>query len=470
MNVQQLVIRSKEDVISFVNTNPTEKRGMLLIFVALGGIFIDAYDFTSLSTGSAQIAKLYHLSSFALGFATSMMALGALVGALVGGRISDKVGRNKMFLLDLILLVIAALGAGLAPNYAVFLVFRFLMGAGVGIDMPVALSFITEFSSSKTKSRNVNMWQGFWYIATVGSAIISFILFYIGVGNELWRWMVAFGGVFALIILILRYVYMNESPMWAAENLPLKDVAKILERTYAISVQIEARDSETRNQKQQIPASILFSKHYRGRSILSMMIAGTQALQYYAIGFYIPVISTYIFGKGMVHSLTGTLIFNLFGILGGFGGAYLSSRYGTRKLAIWGYVACALSLLFAGFTNGNIPAMLGVIPIAVFILGQSIGPGAQGKTMAALSYPTSMRALGTGGAEAASRVGSILGFFFFPVLLSSTGLSVTLVALTLCPVIGWVACLLIRWEPNGKDVEHDLVQVTSQTISQQLSH
>ncbi|GMA65053.1 MFS transporter [Alicyclobacillus fastidiosus] len=151
MSGRQLTIRSKEDVISFVNTNPLQKRGMLLIFVALGGIFIDAYDFTSLSTGSAEITQLYHLSSFALGFATSMMALGALIGALVGGRITDKGGRNTMFLLDLILLVISALGAAFAPNYAVFLVFRFLMGAGVGIDMPVALSFISEFSNTKTE-------------------------------------------------------------------------------------------------------------------------------------------------------------------------------------------------------------------------------------------------------------------------------------------------------------------------------
>uniref|UniRef100_UPI001A8FD641 MFS transporter n=1 Tax=Alicyclobacillus suci TaxID=2816080 RepID=UPI001A8FD641 len=338
-----------------------------------------------------------------------------------------------------------------------FLIFRFLMGAGVGIDMPVALSFISEFSNVKTKSRNVNLWQGFWYIATVSSALLAFIFFYAGVGNQLWRWCVGFGGVFALVVLVMRYFYMNESPMWAAENLPLADTAKILERTYKISVRIEGDGDTVPIRNPRIPASILFSNKYRGRSILAMTISGTQAMQYFAIGFYIPVISTYIFGTGMVHSLLGTLIFNLFGIIGGFGGAYLSSRFGTRKLAIWGYVVAGLSLLFAGLTNGNIPALLGVIPIAIFIFSHSVGPGAQGKTMAALSYPTSIRALGTGGAEAASRVGSIIGFFFFPILLSAAGLSVTLIALTACPLVGWLACIAIRWEPNGQDIEHEVV-------------
>jgi len=461
-NNRPLTLRSKDDVIHFVNSNPAQKRGMLVIFVALGGIFIDAYDFTSLGIGSSQITQQFHLSPFLLGSVTSIMAFGALVGAIFGGKLSDKVGRNSIFLLDIILLVIAAFGAALAPNFMVLLIFRFLMGIGVGIDMPVALSFITEFSNQKSKSRNVNYWQGFWYIATVSSGIIGFILYFSGVGGTMWRWSVGFGGVVALIVLALRFAYMNESPMWAANNLPLKEAAKILQKTYGITVHVDEQERNgTYPKKVEIPVSTLFSKQYRARTTLSMIISGTQSMQYFAIGFYIPVISTFIFGKGMEHSLTGTVIFNIFGIVGGFWGAYLSTKYGTRKLAIWGYVVVAVSLVVAGLTSGSLPAILSAIPIAAFILGHSTGPGAQGKTMAALSFPTSLRALGTGGAEAASRVGSIFGFFLFPILLASAGLSVTMIVLTVCPLVGLVACLMIKWEPNGKDIESDIIRLDS---------
>ncbi|UOF89634.1 MFS transporter [Fodinisporobacter ferrooxydans] len=460
MEKKRLIIHSKEDVIDFVNLNPVQKRGMLLIFVALGGIFIDAYDFVSLGIGSAQITQQFHLSSFALGFVTSIMALGAFIGALIGGAITDKFGRNIVFLLDLVLLVIAAFGAGLSPNYTWLLIFRLLMGVGVGIDMPVALSFISEFSNIRTKSRNVNFWQGFWYIATVSSGVIGFILYVFGVNETMWRWSVAFGGIVALVVLILRYFYMNESPMWAANNLPLTDVAKILENTYGVSVVLDETDVKNQGKNNaKIPFSILFSKKYRPRTLLSMIISATQSMQYYAIGFYIPVISTFIFGKGMLNSVTGTIIFNVFGILGGFTGAYLSTKYGTRKLAIYGYLVVAASLLFAGFTNGHVPILLSALPIATFIFGHSTGPGAQGKTMAALSYPTALRAIGTGGAEAASRVGSIIGFFFFPILLSDVGLSNTLLILTFCPVIGLLSGVLIKWEPNGKDLEKETYEI-----------
>jgi len=213
-----LTLRSKEDVIHFVNSNPTQRRGMLLVFVALGGIFIDAYDFTSLSIGSSQITQQFSLSPFSLGFVTSIMAFGALVGALFGGRLSDKVGRNIIFLLDLILLVIAAFGAALAPNYAVLLIFRFLMGAGVGIDMPVALSFITEFSNQESKSRNVNLWQGYWYIATVSSGINGFILYFSGAGGSMWQWTAAFRRLVALIWVVLPFGKVNGNPNWAENH------------------------------------------------------------------------------------------------------------------------------------------------------------------------------------------------------------------------------------------------------------
>lgn len=73
--------------------------------------------------------------------------------------------------------------------------------------------------------------------------------------------------------------------------------------------------------------------------------------------------------------------------------------------------------------------------------------------MAALSYPTNIRATGTGWAETMSRVGTILGFYVFPLVLSVVGLSYTLLLLAAVPLTGLLALLLIRWEPIGQDTE-----------------
>ena len=143
------VIQSRQDIINFVNSNPVTSKSWKIILVALGGIFVDAYDFTSLGIGADQLKEQFNLSPAGLGSLTAIMAFGALLGATVGGYYTDKFGRNKMSLIDLFFMVFAALGAALATDLVWLFIFRFLMGVGVGLDVPVALSFIAEFSNLK---------------------------------------------------------------------------------------------------------------------------------------------------------------------------------------------------------------------------------------------------------------------------------------------------------------------------------
>lgn len=160
-----VVLRSVADVSRFIDNRPGSRGSILIVMIALGGVFVDAYDFTSLGIGVVQLKSEFDLSPLALGSVTAMMAFGAFLGALWGGYFTDRVGRLRMFLLDLLFLVVAAIGAALSVNLVMLLAFRFLMGVGVGLDFPVALSFIAEFVAEKRKGGNVNLWQVMWYVA-----------------------------------------------------------------------------------------------------------------------------------------------------------------------------------------------------------------------------------------------------------------------------------------------------------------
>lgn len=116
-------------------------------------------------------------------------------------------------------------------------------------------------------------------------------------------------------------------------------------------------------------------------------------------------------------------------------------------------IFCTVTLAFG---SELISVWISTALVALFILGHSFGPGAQGKTMAALSYPTRLRGTGTGWAESMSRVGSILGFYIFPLLVASVGLGGTMGWLTLIPAVGLVAVLLIKWNPLTTEVEDDV--------------
>lgn len=458
MSEKPLTIRSREDIIRFVNNNPVSQRGFMIILVALGGVFVDAYDFASLGIGADQLKEEFNLGPAQLGSVTAIMAFGAMLGAIFGGYYTDKFGRNKMFFIDLLFLVVASLGAALSPNLTWLLVFRFLMGVGVGLDLPIALSFIAEFSGSKQKGKYVNLWQPLWYIAAscTGLVILPFYLY--GVEQGLWRWAIGFGAVAALIVLMLRHKYMDESPMWAANNLSLKDAARVIEKTYNIkTIVMEEKENELpiRPVNKHIPFSTIFEKKYRIRTLLASIITSTQSMQYFAVGFYLPSISVLLLGKGVMNAIIGTVLFNIFGIIGGFTQSFLTDRFGIRKLTIIGYSIAAACLLLVGLTGDGSSVYWSALLIGGFIFGHSFGPGSQGMSMATLSYPTELRGLGSGWGQGMVRVGSMCGFFFFPIVLASAGLTKTLLYLTIVPVIGLLSVLLIKWDPIGKDIEEE---------------
>src|SRR5262249_1890373 len=163
---QPIVLRSRRDVVDLVNKGAIGQTRSWIVIIAVGGTFIDAYDFTSLGIGAVQLREQFNLTATELGTVTASMAVGALFGALFGGYYVDKIGRLRMFLIDLFFFVISAIGAALAPNFYVLILFRILMGIGVGLDFPVALSFIAEYTAMTRKARYVNLWVPTWYIAT----------------------------------------------------------------------------------------------------------------------------------------------------------------------------------------------------------------------------------------------------------------------------------------------------------------
>lgn len=452
-----LRVSSKKDIADFVNSHPVSKSGFKIILLALAGVFVDAYDFTSIGIGTAQLQEQFGLSSVELGSLTAIMGVGSLLGAIFGGYYTDKFGRNKMFLVDLFLMVFAAFGAALSPNFGWLVFFRLLMGIGVGLDIPVALSFIAEFSNLKKKGNNVTLWCPLWFTAASITGLIALPFYLLDQHEYIWRWSVGIGGVFALIVLFLRYFFMNESPMWAAHHLSIEESAKVIRKTYNIEVVVEkaaASAGEGAAQKAKPSYKAIFQGKYKLRTLLASIITFTQSMEYFAVGFYIPTISSILFGKGIIYAIVGTIVFNLFGALGGFLGASLNTRWGVRKLSILGYILAGIGLLLMG-TTGNAFAGISAVLLAAFIFGHAFGPGSQGMTMATLSYPTELRGLGTGFGQAITRAGSVLGFFLFPVVLAEVGLYNTLLLLAIVPILGLLATLLIKWDPIGLDVEND---------------
>lgn len=457
-----LTISKVGDVARLVEQNPRLTRLMKWVgIIALGGTFVDAYDFTSLGIGAVQLKSQFHLTGAQLGTITASMAVGAFLAALFGGYYVDKIGRLKMFLLDLALFVVSAVLAALSPNVTWLIIFRFLMGAGVGLDFPAAFSFISEFLGSDRRGKWVEFWDPLWFVAVTITLLLSLLMYYLGAGENLWRWAVGFGAVPAAIVLILRYMYMQESPLWAANQGDFDRAAQILSKVYEQPVTVGNVEQAAPKKPETWARELgrLFRAPYGGRTLMVLLLNITQSIEYNAVIFYLPTISLLLFGKQLVTALLGSVMFDACGIIGGLIGVALVYRLGLRRLTIIGFSVVIATLLLLGLLGHYLSASMAAVLIALFIGAHSFGEGATGMSIATLSYPSRMRGTGTGFGQASTRFGSIIGLFFFPPILAALGLFPTLLILAAAPIIGWITMVAIRWEPIGKDIEGEAEQV-----------
>ncbi|MFF7656606.1 MFS transporter [Streptomyces sp. NPDC007983] len=457
-----VVLRKPDDVLHLIDSGQIRPRHPALVkIVALGSIFVDGWDLSSFGLGTVQITSEFQLTNsgvhlHSLPFIATAILFGAMVGGLLGGYLTDRIGRTKMLLITLFLLVGATVLCATAPNPELFFLWRFLMGVGVGLDVPVALAFVAEYSAISNKGRNVTMAQ----VMSTGAAAVAFFAIipfhFMGIGDHLWRWAIGLGAIPALIVLILRFIYSGESPMWAAKYEGLDSAAAILRKNYGLNVTVKAVGGPGRPAQRPSRAGsllALFRAPYTARTLLVSILVVCQATQYYAISLYTPKILNELFPDNIVLVLVVSGVVNLVGAIGALGCVAATQRLGLRRLGLIGFstTAACLMIISGAFTLLAAPAA--AILIAAFAAAHNFGAGYVGTAMGTLSYPTAIRGIGGGYTQAITRVGGIIGAFAFPVLLAAQGMRFTIGAIVLAPLVAIMALFAIRWDPVGKDVE-----------------
>ena len=460
----KITIRNARDVTEAINSDAV--RGgheKAIILIALGGIFIDAYDFTAIAFGLKDITATYSLGPWTEGVVAASIMVGAIFGATFGGYLVDRIGRYRMFMADMVLFVGAAVACALAWNAESLIAFRFAMGLGIGLDFPVALAFLAEFSALKGKSGRITLWQPMWYIATAASFAVLLPLYFLipeSAHADLWRWAVGFGAVPALVVLLVRRRYMNESASWAANQGDLAGAVLILQRSYKANA-VLGPEAELQYPPTQPKASLagiktLFSTKYRQRTILSGVVGAAQSMQYYAVGFYLPFIVGTFLSLDRLSTITVPLLFNImFGVTGGFLGVALVRKLGSWALSLAGFIVCLAALIGLGIIGEPASDTVGVLVgllLGAFVFFHSAGPCAQGMTMATMSYPTSLRGTGAGFGHAVLRGGSTVSLLLFPVLSKQLGTQVFWIVV-IAPAVAIITLLIIRWDPTKVDVD-----------------
>lgn len=460
-------VRSVSDVARLINTRTkNDNYARMIVFLALGGVFLDAYDLTTLSYGIDDVVREFQLSPLLTGLVTSSIMVGTIVGNLVGGWLTDKYGRYSVFMADMLFFVVSAIAAGLAPNVWVLIGARFLMGVGVGIDLPVAMSYLAEFSKfagKGNKASRLAAWCPMWYAASTLCFLLIFALYFLLPKEHLdwlWRASLLFGAVPALLIIAVRSKFMNESPLWAANQGDLKSAVRILRDSYGI----HAHEAEHEAEHEAPPAAaapkvsfrVLFEKPWRERTIVAGVMNICISFEYTAIAFFLPSILAQFLGAGVFETISASLGLNaLFAFTGGLLGMRLAWKYPSRHVAIAGFALqffALIALALIGHPQAIAGIVFAVLMLGLWLFAEGFGPGAQLMVYPALSYPTSIRATGVGFSRALSGIGSALALFILPLLQAALGTNMFWVV-SLAAIIPIFFLLAVRHEPTLHDID-----------------
>ncbi|HAV2278599.1 MFS transporter [Serratia marcescens] len=456
-------IGSASDVARLINQRSEKNtHARMIVLLALGGVFLDAYDLTTLSYGIDDVVREFSLSPLLTGVVTSSIMVGTILGNLVGGWLTDKYGRYQVFMADMLFFVVSAIAAGLAPNVWVLIGARFLMGIGVGIDLPVAMAYLAEFSKFSGKANKASRlaaWCPMWYAASSMCFLIIFALYFLlpaEHANWLWRASLIFGAVPALLIIMVRSKFMNESPLWAANQGDLKEAARILRESYGIAAHEAESDTAQPAAAAKVSFRVLFRKPYRERTLVSCVMNVCISFEYTAIAFFLPSILAQFLGAGVFETLSASLGLNvLFAFTGGLLGMRLAWKYPSRHVAIAGFALqfiALIALALIGHPQAAFGVGLAILMLGLWLFAEGFGPGAQMMIYPALSYPTAIRATGVGFGRSLSGIGSALALFILPILQARFGTDMFWIV-SLAAAIPIVFLLIIRFEPTAHDID-----------------
>ncbi|MFC4224018.1 MFS transporter [Lysinibacter cavernae] len=468
------VLRGVKDVVSFIDAQPGIRgRAGIIWWLALSGLFLDAFSNSALSAGLGPMTRDMELSPTQVAILTSLASWVAIVFNPIGGWLADKWGRIPPLVFAKFLALIGAGLAAFAPSFEMVLAGRFFVGAAYGIDFAIAMALLAEFTPARFKSR-LNTWQGIWYTAVCSNLLLAMMFYNLNVGDSIWRYSVGTAGIVAFILFIAQMIWMVESPTWLARKEKLERATLSMNRIYGD--QFTAADFADRipvtNQATKGFANIalIFRGTYLPRTILAATVQMAQSIQYFAVGWYLPIISLTLFGADFIVATFGALVFNLFGILGGFMSPVIGKKFGLRRASAIGFGAVFVMLVLLGFFYETMPIWLAFVVPSLFILFHSGGPGANGKSLSTLSFRSELRAGANGVIGALGSMGAALGLLVFPLLKADLGLGPTFLILSVVPLIAFIVCSIIKWDPTraavSPDEELDAPQFKSDAAAQ----
>lgn len=414
-----------------------------MLFVSAGGTFLDGFDLTIIAVAMPLILSQWDVTAGGQSLIVASAIIGSFIGASWLGNLTDKFGRKAMYIVDLLAFVIFAALSAFSQTVFQLILFRFLLGVGIGADYPISATLVSEFSSTKNRGKQGTFLGMMWFVGAVVAYLSGIVL--LPLGDNAWRYMILLGAVFAVIIFIFR-IGLPESPRWLVSKGREKEAEEIMFNLTGHATVIEP-DSEP---KQKL--SYLFSKKLFKRTFFVCGFWFCYAVAYYGISMYTPTLLSAFSGGSLQTTFIASSVVSILGLAGALIGMNLVDNWGRRPLIITSFAGLTIALILLTFNPSPTLVFL-VILFSIAVLFSNMGGGILNFVYPTELFPTSIRAGAAGFATSISRIGSILGVLVFPNFVAWWGNNVALGFFATIGLIGLIISIVLAPETKGKNLE-----------------
>ncbi len=435
---------------------------MIYVFGALGGLNW-GYDTGVISAALVYLRRDFELGSWAEGGVVTALALGAVFGAALGGRLSDAYGRRVVLMITAALFTLAPVGMALAPNTELLFGFRLMVGLGTGLAAVVLPVYLSEMSPARIRGRVT----AFYVLAIVIGQFLGFLIGVAFAPAESWRWMLGLSVVPSLLFAV-GLLAVRETPRWLVRQGREEEAHELLLR--------DRTPEEARGELEEIHAvqqqeerdGVRGLRALAQRWVLPILLVGfglgvfQQIMGINAVLYYAPTTLQNV-GFSDEGAIASNLIIGALNILAVWVAITYTDRWGRRPMLLVGAAGTAVSLAVLAAVNLTMPAPdgfgpLGVITLAclgVFIFLFQVSWGALVWVVLGEIFPLGVRAAAMGVVTAAHWVANGLVSLFFPTVLAAFG-------------VGWVfagfagicaAAFLFTWAKVPETKRRSLEQI-----------
>jgi len=451
----------------------TRLHKMFWLLAALG-LMLDGFDFFIIGVANPLIAEDLGANSWQKGLISAAAIVGAIFGAAFLGPLGDKIGRRRLFKYDLWIFVVFSIGCMIAWDTWSLIAFRFLLGIAIGLDYPIAASYLAEVLPQKNRGRWLISAFSLQAVGMLLGALVGVIVLLLLPDETSWRWMLGFGVIPALIIIWLRRK-VPESPRWLAQNGHEQEAIKIVEELTNVPVIVTDKDREKVEQSSEGIRALwqpqLFKPDMIRRTIFASVPWFLMDIATYGVGIFTPtLIAALAFGGDQDQSNTNfiaddiltlewTAILDIFLVLGFVTAIFLVEKWGRVRLQTIGFALMSLGLIVLGIASilqgSSNTGYLGVVFIgfAIFNFFMNAGPNATTYALPAEIFPSDIRSAGHGFSAGAAKLGAALGVFFFPILQGAIGIPALVFAMSGICVLAMVITQIFKIEPAGKSLD-----------------